>query len=566
MKGFKDISIRSKLIFIQSATAFIAVLLCCAFFVFEEIKTFKASAVRKMYSVARIAGDNSVSPLLFMDADAATAILQSLSKEPDIVDAVLLDKTGKVFARYTREGTPFIPLPEFGTTDTLSSIFSKEKLIVSYKIFQETELLGNVIIRVEMSDLNKIIASYIRAAVLVLLASILAAMLISGFLQRTITGRLLSLVSKTKEVADTGSYTSRVPVEARDEIGVLSEEFNMMLERIEKMENSLVEANVALDKRVKERTKELETVNSQLESNVRQLAEREEQVNLIIRNAPDPVVVINDKGIITRWNTEAEKTFGWKADEVVGKYLHEIIIPERYREAHTMGLARFRQTGEGRVLNKRIELPALRKDGTEAEMELTISPTKVKDEYVFIAFLRDITERKKMEAELKRTNAFLDTVLENIPNMIFVKDAKELRFVLFNKAGEKLLGYNRKDLIGRNDYDFFPEEQADFFTRKDRSVLNKKALHDIPEEPIDTRYGRRWLHTQKVPVVDEKGEPVYLLGISEDITERKETEERIRQLNQELEQKIAQLETVNKELDAFSYSISHDLRAPLRAI
>ncbi len=115
---------------------------------------------------------------------------------------------------------------------------------------------------------------------------------------------------------------------------------------------------------------------------------------------------------------------------------------------------------------------------------------------------------------------FLDSIVENIPNMIFVKEAAELRFVRFNRAGEALLGHAREDLIGRNDYDFFPEEQADFFTEKDRQVLAGGKLVDIPEEPIDTAHGKRWLHTMKIPVLGADGEPEYLLVISEDITAR----------------------------------------------
>src|SRR5206468_8367123 len=81
--------------------------------------------------------------------------------------------------------------------------------------------------------------------------------------------------------------------------------------------------------------------------------------------------------------------------------------------------------------------------------------------------LLNIRDLESLEAEghLSETNYFLNTVLENIPDMIFVKDAKELRFFRFNKAGEELLGYSRNDLIGKNDYDFFPKEQADFFTQ-----------------------------------------------------------------------------------------------------
>lgn len=136
-----------------------------------------------------------------------------------------------------------------------------------------------------------------------------------------------------------------------------------------------------------------------------------------------------------------------------------------------------------------------------------------------------ITDRKQAENELKLTNNLMNLVVENIPNMIFLKDAKNLRFLQFNKAGEDLLGYSRNDLIGKNDYDFFPKEQADFFTSKDREILNSKDVLDILEEPIQTsNKGIRILHTKKVPILNDNKEAEYLLGISEDITERKLTE------------------------------------------
>lgn len=118
----------------------------------------------------------------------------------------------------------------------------------------------------------------------------------------------------------------------------------------------------------------------------------------------------------------------------------------------------------------------------------------------------------------------LDTIIENLPLMVFLKDAKELRFVKFNRAGEELTGLSKAKILGKNDYNLFPKEQADFFTQHDRQVIASKHLIEIVQEPIDTPHGKRLLHTRKVIISDEENQPIYLLGISEDITDKKKLE------------------------------------------
>ncbi len=156
----------------------------------------------------------------------------------------------------------------------------------------------------------------------------------------------------------------------------------------------------------------------------------------------------------------------------------------------------------------------------------------------------ELTEHQRTEealarrtAELEDARSFLDSVLENLPVMLFVKDAKDLRFVRWNKAEEEALGIDRSAAIGRSDYDFFPEDQASFFVAKDRAVLNGGQMVEIPEEAIQTAHrGLRFLHTIKVPVLGADGKPKYLVGISEDITERKHAQEELaRAREQEVE-------------------------------
>lgn len=182
-----------------------------------------------------------------------------------------------------------------------------------------------------------------------------------------------------------------------------------------------------------------------------------------------------------------------------------------------------------------------------------------------LVLVRDARRERELERAYRSsrtTELFLEAVLEHIPDMIFVKDAKELRFVRFNKAGEELIGHPSEALLGKNDYDFFPKEQADFFTAKDRAVLAGGKLLEIPEEQIDTRHhGKRVLHTKKLPLLDEHGEPQYLLGISEDITGRKRAEaERDRSRSD-----VTQLELERELRERFVSLLTHDLRNPLAA-
>ncbi|MDP3090032.1 MAG: PAS domain S-box protein [Nitrospira sp.] len=139
--------------------------------------------------------------------------------------------------------------------------------------------------------------------------------------------------------------------------------------------------------------------------------------------------------------------------------------------------------------------------------------------------VQDITERREDQLQLQHSQALLNAVFDHLPNMVFVKDAKTLRFVEFNKAGERLTGFSREELLGKSDYDFFPQEEADFFTGKDRAVLASGAMLEIPEEEIQTKHrGIRILQTKKLPLYDTAGVPQYLLGISEDITDRRAAE------------------------------------------
>ncbi|HYQ03865.1 MAG TPA: ATP-binding protein [Polyangiaceae bacterium] len=150
----------------------------------------------------------------------------------------------------------------------------------------------------------------------------------------------------------------------------------------------------------------------------------------------------------------------------------------------------------------------------------------------------DAGSRERSAAELRKLNAFLDSIIDNIPAMVFVKDADNLRYELFNRAGEAMSGFKREQIYGKSSRDLFPIEQADFFNGKDRAVLRDGRMLDIPEEPINTPLGKRWLHTKKIPIFRADGTPSHLLGISLDITERKVAQDALAEAHRELERRV----------------------------
>lgn len=143
--------------------------------------------------------------------------------------------------------------------------------------------------------------------------------------------------------------------------------------------------------------------------------------------------------------------------------------------------------------------------------------------------------------ELEQVTLGLSRVFDEVPAVIFVKNAETLRFELFNNAAEQFLGAPRQAVIGKSDSDFFPSDQVAFFAEKDHGVLQEGRALDIPREPIDTRHGRKWLHTRKIPIVDQQGSARYLLGISLDVTRRRDAGGALCRLHADLQQRLAAL-------------------------
>jgi PAS domain S-box-containing protein len=253
-----------------------------------------------------------------------------------------------------------------------------------------------------------------------------------------------------------------------------------------------------------------------------------ERLRHTIDDAPVGTALVALDGHFVRVNRAFCEGVGHDAAELAHLTFRDITHPED----RDIDRASADQLARGEIPRYQIEKRYIRKDGTVVDIMFSASLLRVPagPPVYYLAQIQDITERKRVEKQLRDANVFLDAIIENVPLMLFIKDSESLRFVRVNRAGEDLLGWPREAFIGKDDFDFWPREQAEFFVRKDRETL-KFGRVDIDEEPIQTRHhGVRVLSTKKVPILDRSGNPLYLLGISEDITERRRMEQQRRLL------------------------------------
>jgi PAS domain S-box-containing protein len=328
-----------------------------------------------------------------------------------------------------------------------------------------------------------------------------------------------------------------------------------------------------LDQRVMQQTAELAAANEELK---RELAERrfvEERLGqgerelkrsevrkaAIVDSALDCIVTIDHEGCITEFNPAAEHTFGYRRDEVLGKPLADVIVPPSLREKHRQGFARYLATGEARVLGKRIELTAVRADGSEFPVELAITRIPLEGPPSFTGYLRDVTERKRAEQELRRSEAFLAEAqhLSRIGSFSWRVATDEITWseqlyrifeidrnvqVTFELMGARI---HREDLSVLREH----IEQS----RRERSNVQLEFRLQMPDGAV------KYVHVA-AHVRGDRGQLEYI-GAVQDVTERRASEEALSKARSELSQ-VARVTS----LGVLTASIAHEVNQPLSGI
>jgi PAS domain S-box-containing protein/diguanylate cyclase (GGDEF)-like protein len=266
------------------------------------------------------------------------------------------------------------------------------------------------------------------------------------------------------------------------------------------------------------------------------LRQNEERTRLIVESALDAVVVMDATGGITDWNSQAENTFGWTREQVIGKAMAETIIPTRDRQAHRHGLRKFLETGEGPILNKRTELSAMHRDGRELPVELTVSPVRHGGGWIFSAFIRDLTERKRAEQALVQLRRRSELILESVGEGIHGIDL-DGKIIFENSAATKLLGYAMQELTGKSAHatmhhsrkDGTPHPVADCAIH---ATMYDGAIRRVEDEVFWRKDGSSFpVEYTTAPIRNDRNQIEGAVVAFRDITERMEAENRIRRLN-----------------------------------
>jgi len=271
---------------------------------------------------------------------------------------------------------------------------------------------------------------------------------------------------------------------------------------------------------VTQKVREIRTLEK-LRQGHRALLESEERFRNVSASAQDAILMMDNEGRVSFWNEAAERVFGYQAEEILGKPLHETLGAERFHDAYRKGFGQFRDVGEGAVIGQTLELAAVRKDGTEFPIELSVSAVKLKGKWNAVGILRDITERKEAEEELRLLSHSVNSSVDGI-----AMGDLEMRVTYVNDAFTEMFGYSKEELIGKEIASLYAEDQIPKLEEALKATIEGGWAGELIGKRKDGQLFPIAISASRV--VDDKGKIIAHMACHRDITERKRAEQELR--------------------------------------
>jgi PAS domain S-box-containing protein len=392
MRLFRHTSIRSKQMILIMATSCSVLLLACAGLVTWDLVTFRLFMTQHLASLAEVLGNNSTSALDFNDSKVAEEVLSALRAEPDIVTAAIYTKNGALFARYPASGRDLPTLPPVRED---GHYFEHGGLVLFRNIAERNESIGTICLQSNLQALSQRLRQYVTIVAGIVLAAGLAALILSAWLQRFITGPILQLAQASRSIARQKDYTVRVPKQNQDELGLLIDDFNEMLAQIQAQDAALQQAHADLEQRVTERTQQLQKEVAERQRAEALLRDTAEHLDAILRALPVGVCIIDaETKEILDINPAGMRMAGWDRGSMVGKGCHRFICPAE------VGKCPITDCGQTVDNSERVLLSAA---GERIPILKSVIRVSLNRRDCLVESFVDITDRKRAEESLKRS-------------------------------------------------------------------------------------------------------------------------------------------------------------------
>lgn len=288
-----------------------------------------------------------------------------------------------------------------------------------------------------------------------------------------------------------------------------------------------------------------------------ELEDDKRRFELVMNSSLDAIICMDLDGVITLWNPQAEKIFEWKEQEVIGKRMSDVIIPQQYREAHEKGLKHYLKTGEQKVLNRVVQINGIKKDGSEVPLELSIIHVKSEKGDFFCSYIRDITERKNAYDALKTSEQKYRSLFENMTLGILEVDNQE-KIIYANKSFEEIVGYSSKEMEGQNAAKLFIKSPEQLRRIEEVALLRKQGKDSVYEVSLCRKDGTlAQVVISGAPTFEIDGSIKGSVGIHWDVTEIRRTQQELLDERITREQKL--LETKLQAEEEQRAQIGRDL-------